>query len=279
MAIDIPIAKTLIDRIDSYVQTDKRDPTFVFNGLFNDIQMDEENTLSSIGNFLYQLRFDGGHLYDFIKNAATGIEIFGPFVVSCTNMRLYLTPCTVREGIKGLYTTQGEVFNIDFIGHTYDERVDKVLHEIEDPVEYQPHAKSEREQIADEAEQIVKSYLAENKLKYRFALMRLELRTSKKSVWLSREVVLPVRIVRNIRRIRSAISIFLMSKRKMIAFVQKQSEKKVMLYQSERRDDERNKKRAQWKADHHDTVVAQCDAVREWLHEQGYVRSLIEYWH
>lgn len=279
MAIDIQTAKTLVDRIGAYLQADQRDPTFVLNGLFKGIRIDEENTMSSIGNFLFQLRYDGEHLYDFVKEAATGIDVFKPFSITCTNMRLYLTPTVIREGIKGLYTTQGEVFNINFIEHTYDERVDRVLREMEDPIVYPPHTKSEREQVAEEAERIVKKYLDSGKLKYRFELIRLDLRTSKRSVWLSREVSLPVRVIRNMRRIRSAATIFCMSKQKMIAFVQKQSEKKVMLYQSERRDDERNKKRAQWKADHHDTVVAQCDAIREWLHEQGYVRSPIEYWH
>lgn len=279
MAIDIQTAKTLVDRIDSYLQADQRDPTFVLNGLFNDIRIDEENTMSNIGNFLFQLRFDGEHLYDFVKESAAGIDVFKPFSITCTNMRLYLTPHVIREGIKGLYTTQGEVFNINFIEHTYDERVDRVLHEIEDPVEYPPQTKSEREQVAEEAEKIVKSYLSSSKLKYRLELMRLELRTSKKSVWLSREVSLPVRIIRNMRRIRSAVTIFCMSKQKMIEFARRQSQKKVAQYQSERRDDERNKKRAQWKADHHDTVVAQCNVVREWLHEQGYVRGPIEYWH
>lgn len=279
MAIDILTAKTLVDRIDTYLQAEQRDPTYVLNGLFNGIRIDDDNTMSSIGNFLFQLRFNGEHLYDFVKDAAVGIDVFKPFSITCTNMRLYLTPTVIREGIKGLYTTQGEVFNINFIEHTYDERVDRVLREMEDPIVYPPHTKSEREQVAEEAERIVKKYLDSGKLKYRFELIRLDLRTSKRSGWLSREVSLPVRVIRNMRRIRSAATIFCMSKQKMIAFVQKQSEKKVMLYQSERRDDERNKKRAQWKADHHDTVVAQCDAIREWLHEQGYVRSPIEYWH
>lgn len=279
MAIDVKTAKTLVDRIESYLQSDKTDPAFVFSELFKGIWIDEENTMSSIGNFLLQLRFDGEHLYDFVKGAAAGIDVFEPFSINCTNMRLYLTPNVIREGIKGLYTTQGEVFNINFIEHTYDERVDRVLHEMEDPIVYPLHTKSEREQVAEEAEKIVKSYLETSKLKYRLELMRLELRTSKKSVWLSREVSFPVRVMRNMRRIRSAISIFCMSKQRMIEFARRQSQKKVAQYQSERRDDERNKKRAQWKADHHDTVVAQCDAVREWLHGQGYERSSIEYWH
>lgn len=279
MAIDIQTAKTLVNRIDTYLQADQRDPTFVLNGLFNDIRIDDDNTMSSIGNFLFQLRFDGEHLYDFVKEAAAEIDVFKPFSITCTNMRLYLTPNVIREGIKGLYTTQGEFFNINFIEHTYDERVDRVLHEMEDPIVYPPQAKSEREQVAEEAEKIVKRYLDSSKLKYRLELMRLELRTSKKSVWLSREVSLPVRVIRNMRRIRSAATIFCMSKQRMIEFARRQSQKKVAQYQSERRDDERNKKRAQWKVDHHDTVVAQCDAVREWLHEQGYERSFIEYWH
>ena len=54
MAIDIQTAKTLVDRIDTYLQADQRDPTFVLNGLFNDIR----NALSQ-SNFLFQLRFDG----------------------------------------------------------------------------------------------------------------------------------------------------------------------------------------------------------------------------
>lgn len=287
MAIDLHIAKTLLDRLTSYVQAGTRDPAFVFNGLFNDIPIDDDNTMSSddnntmssIANFLYQIRFDGGHLYKFIETAAAGIDAFDSFTVKCTNMRIFLTPCVVQERILGLYSTGGEVFNIDFIKHTYDERVDKVLHDIEDPIELRMPTKTEREQIIEEAEQITKDYLSTNKLKYRFELMRLELRTSKKSVWFSRKVRLPVRIVRNMSRIRSAINIFFVNRQKMDEFVRRQSEKKVSLYQQEQRVNEQNKKRSQWKTDHHDTVITECNAVRKWLHDQGYVRAPVQYWH
>lgn len=279
MPIDVQTAKTLIDRINGYLRVDKRDPTFVFNGLFAGIQADGHTTMSDVGNFLYQISFDGSHLYDFIKNAAAGIDVFAPFALNCTRMRLFLTPCAIRESAP-MGSVQGEeVFNINFIEHTYDERIDRVLHKMEDPIDHSPPPKTEREQIAEKTEEIVKKYLNSSKLKYRFELMQLDLRTSKKSVWLSREVSLPVRIVRNASRIRSAIRIFFTDKPKMIEFVQSQSQKKVAQYQSKRRDEERNQKRAQWKADHHDAVLAQCNAVREWLHAQGYVRVPVEYWH